>query len=75
MQAKSPRKQNSLALLIIRNIICASTMILGVELGNIYSMQLANNLPPKQILNQYFGVLGPIVLKIYLHQYKHLKVE
>ena len=53
----------------------ALALLVGIELGNTYSVQLANNLPSREVFDQYFGVLSPLAMRFYLYQYQHVKVD
>jgi hypothetical protein len=58
-----------------KSALFAIVLLFGVELGNVYSMQLANNLPSKETFDHYFGVLSPVMVKFYLYHYQYLKID
>jgi uncharacterized membrane protein YsdA (DUF1294 family) len=60
---------------LTKSTLLALVLLFGVELGNLYSMQLANNMPDRQTFDSYFGVLSPLAVKFYIYHYQHLKVN
>jgi hypothetical protein len=58
-----------------KSTLLALFLLFGVELGNLYSMQLANNLPDRSTFDNYFGMLSPLAVKFYIYHYQHLKVN
>lgn len=58
-----------------KSTVIALALLVGVELGNTYSLQLANNLPSREVFDQYFGVLSPLAMRFYLYQYQHVKTN
>jgi hypothetical protein len=58
-----------------KSTLFALVLLFGVELGNLYSMQLANNLPDRSTFDNYFGMLSPLAVKFYIYHYQHLKVN
>ena len=53
-------------------LLFAVTLLVGIEVGNLYTAQLASNLPGRDTFNQYFGVLSPLVIKLYLYEHRHI---
>jgi hypothetical protein len=53
----------------------ALALLVGIELGNTYSIQLANNLPSREAFDQYFGVLSPLAKRFYMFHYHHVKID
>ena len=53
----------------------ALSLLVGIELGNTYSIQLAENLPSREVFDQYFGVLSPLAMQFYMLHYKHVKID
>jgi hypothetical protein len=60
---------------LAKSALFALVLLFGIELGNLYSMQLANNLPDRETFDNYFGVLSPLAVKFYIYHYEHLKVN
>jgi hypothetical protein len=60
---------------ISKSVVLSLALLIGIELGNTYSIQLAQNLPSREDLERYFGILSPVVTKLYLYQYQHVKVD
>lgn len=60
---------------LAKSALFALVLLFGIELGNLYSMQLANNLPDREAFDKYFGVLSPLAVKFYIYHYEHLKVN
>jgi hypothetical protein len=58
-----------------KSTVLALALLVGVELGNTYSIQLANNLPSAEVFDRYFGVLSPLAMRFYLLHHQHVKVE
>jgi hypothetical protein len=58
-----------------KSMALALALLVGIELGNTYSIQLANNLPSREVLDQYFGLLSPLATRFYLYQHQHVKIE
>jgi hypothetical protein len=58
-----------------KSLVLALSLLMGIELGNSYSIQLAENLPSPEVFDQYFGVLSPLATQLYLYQYKHVKID
>ncbi len=58
-----------------KSALFAIVLLFGVEVGNVYSLQLASDLPNKEIFDRCFGALSPLVVKFYLYHHKHLKVD
>jgi hypothetical protein len=58
-----------------KSTVLALSLLVGIELGNTYSIQLAENLPSREVFDQYFGVLSPLAKQFYLLHYKHVKVD
>jgi hypothetical protein len=58
-----------------KSTVLALSLLVGIELGNTYSIQLAENLPSREVFDQYFGVLSPLAMQFYLLQYKHVKID
>ncbi len=58
-----------------KSTVLAFALLAGIEFGNTYSIQLANNLPSYEVFDQYFGVLSPLAKRFYLLQYQHVKVD
>ncbi|NJM75874.1 MAG: hypothetical protein HC852_08935 [Acaryochloridaceae cyanobacterium RU_4_10] len=60
---------------LAKSTLFALVLLFGIELGNLYSMQLANNLPDRETFDRCFGVLSPLAVKFYIYHYEHLKVN
>jgi hypothetical protein len=60
---------------LTKSTVLALALLVGIELGNTYSIQLAQNLPSREVFDQYFGVLSPFAMEFYLFHYKHVKVN
>jgi hypothetical protein len=58
-----------------KSTVLALALLIGIEMGNTYSIQLAENLPSRAVFDQYFGVLSPLAMQFYLLHYKHVKVD
>jgi hypothetical protein len=58
-----------------KSMVLALALLVGIEMGNTYSIQLADNLPSREVFDQYFGVLRPIAMRFYLFHYHHVKVD
>jgi hypothetical protein len=58
-----------------KSTILALALLAGIEVGNTYSVQLANNLPNREVFDQYFGILSPLAMQFYLYQYQHVKID
>jgi hypothetical protein len=58
-----------------KSMVLALALLVGIEMGNTYSIQLADNLPSREVFDQYFGVLSPIAMRFYLFHYHHVKVD
>ncbi len=58
-----------------KSTVFALVLLFGIELGNLYSIQLANNLPDRSTFDNYFGILSPLAVKFYIYHYQHLKVN
>jgi hypothetical protein len=58
-----------------KSLALAVALLVGIELGNTYSIQLADNLPSREVFESYFGVLSPLAMKFYLYQHKHVKID
>jgi hypothetical protein len=58
-----------------KSFVLSLALLVGIELGNTYSIQLAQNLPSQEDFERYFGVFSPLVTKLYLYQYQHVKVD
>ncbi|HEY9824463.1 MAG TPA: hypothetical protein V6D19_03385 [Stenomitos sp.] len=58
-----------------KSLVLALALLVGIELGNTYSIQLADNLPSREMFDQFFGVLSPLAMKFYLYQHQHVKVD
>ncbi|WP_404787863.1 hypothetical protein [Altericista sp. CCNU0014] len=58
-----------------KSLAFALALLVGIEVGNTYSIQLADNLPDREMFDSYFGVLSPLAMKFYLYQYKHVKID
>ncbi|MGB8698499.1 MAG: hypothetical protein WCD18_03705 [Thermosynechococcaceae cyanobacterium] len=58
-----------------KSLSLALALLSGVELGNLYSGQLAENMPGRDVFDHYFGVLSPLAVEFYLYQYKHIKID
>jgi hypothetical protein len=60
---------------LTKSTLLALALLVGIELGNTYSIQLANNLPSAEVFDRYFGVLSPLAMRFYLLHHQHVKVE
>lgn len=58
-----------------KSTLFALVLLFGIELGNLYSVQLANNLPDRSTFDNYFGILSPLAVKFYIYHYQHQKVN
>ena len=58
-----------------KSTVLAFALLVGVELGNTYSIQLANNLPSREVFDRYFGILSPLAKQFYLLHFQHVKVD
>ncbi len=58
-----------------KSTVFSLVLLFGIELGNLYSMQLANNVPDRSTFDNYFGMLSPLAVKFYIYHHQHLKVD
>jgi hypothetical protein len=58
-----------------KSTVLALALLVGIELGNTYSIQLADNLPSREVFDRYFGVLSPLAMRFYLFHHQHVKVD